>query len=189
MKYIATILIALFLQSCSFSQRSAEIDEGIHAVERDYGYILNKRETVLTIQSKENPGHYRSISYSEPYTYNTNIVPLVRGVDFGFRFEIVGISAKDSKELWFDIKHPEMHKPNGEITSGYSGTRYLEYDQDWGYYYDWSYRLSDDFEIVPGLWVIEVYYQNRLIMKKTFHVAIERSNKSSKRDAVTGAPS
>jgi len=189
MKYISIVLIAFFLQSCSFFQRPADPAVGIYVVERDYGYILNKRENVLKIQSKENPGQYREINYSEPYTYNTNVVPLIKGVDFGFRFEIVGLSAADPKELWFDIKHPEMRKPDGDISSGYSGTRYLEYDQNWGYYYDWSYSLSDDFEIVPGIWKIEVYYQNKLMLNKTFNVVRERSNKSSKRDAVTGAPS
>lgn len=188
MKCISIVLIALCLQGCSFFQRAAD-SSGIYAVERDYGYILKGRENVVKIQSKENPGQYREINYFEPYTYNTNVVPLIKGVDFGFRFEMVGLSAAGPKELWFDIKHPEMRKPNGNESSGYSGTRYLEYDQNWGYYYDWSYALSDDFEIVPGLWVIEVHYQNKLIIRKTFNVARERSNKSSKRDAVTGAPS
>lgn len=173
MKRVAILLIAILIPGCAIYQQTP----GIHAVERDYGYRFGERENVSRIESAENPGLYREINYSEPYTYNTNVVPLIKGVDFGFRFEVVGLNAANSKDMLFVIQHPEMLRADGKKSDRYSGTRLLEYDPEWGYYYDWSYALSEDFEVIPGRWVIEVFYRDKLLIKKTFNVVREYSNR------------
>lgn len=167
---ILLTLICL-LAGCSINLTDNNTREGVYSIEKDFGYLFDRSEKgSYKVYTKENPSNFRTISESEPYRHKTNRIPLKQGVDFGFRIELKGISNYKVKVLTFVIRHPEMLRPDGYYSSGYIGEREFHYDPEWGFYYDWSYKLEHDFELVEGDWNIEVKYEGSTIYGKTFKV-------------------
>jgi hypothetical protein len=99
----------------------------------------------------------------------TRIVPARPGVRFGFRYNVIG--APDGAQVPITIvdKFPKqgLRKPDSAETfyrEEYVATKTIGQESytDYGFDHDW--------ELVPGTWTIELWYQGRKLAEQSFTV-------------------
>ena len=99
----------------------------------------------------------------------TRTVPAQQGVRFGFRFTVVGAPVGANVQLHFVTVYPipglrnpatQELKALGEydhsVTIGESSYR--------------GYSLDYDWEVVPGIWTLQIWYQDRKLAEQQFTV-------------------
>jgi hypothetical protein len=99
---------------------------------------------------------------------DTQRIPLKKGRLFGFRFKIYGMQRNVGViPLELVVTHPEMTKPDGSSSKGYS--YYMDLKLKNGMVEDKAgYRLNEDFELVEGDWQFEFRFMNKTLIKQTF---------------------
>src|SRR5262249_25686521 len=104
---------------------------------------------------------------------STTTVPARLGVEFGFRYRIVG-KHDDAVVKLKKITHipaPGIHNPetgNISVTSTYFVERKIGEESYTGY------KLSHSWEIVPGTWALELWDGRRKLVSKSFHLVKKR---------------
>ena len=70
-------------------------------------------------------------------------------------------------ELRRVLKHPEMHLPDGTVSKGsdFMQKRRVSVNQVIGYT---GYGFDEDYELVEGDWVFEIWYQDKKLIEQTF---------------------
>ena len=96
----------------------------------------------------------------------TNIIPLEKGIAFGIEYTV------DSKESITVIERVTFPAPG--LTNSYTKVRkkYSEIEKEVNRELDIqsSYKLSEEWELVPGEWVIIILHNHRVILEKAFNV-------------------
>ncbi len=94
-------------------------------------------------------------------------IPLEKNRLFGFKFRINGFNDKQSVQLKLVVTHPEITRPNGSKSSGYSYPVLLDVKD--GIIENRSgYSLDHDYEMVEGEWVFELWYYKEKLVSQTF---------------------
>lgn len=160
MKSIAIVFAALFLSEPALAEvkvTAAEIVEyGIYAAEIQTA----KRDSKGVLQS--NLGNIRHVA-------TTTTVPARHGVRFGFRYKIIGTPDGATIPIRIvtvfppiGLSPPNMPQPihNSESnqTLKIGDTRYHDYGFD------------DPWELVPGSWIIQIWYGKNKLAEKNFTV-------------------
>jgi len=103
------------------------------------------------------------------HSVTTLTVPAQHGVHFGFHYRIVGTPEGASVDIKGITNFPRggLHKP-GEAEPlrnyQYTGTEKI------GQTYFTDYAFDDPWELVPGIWTVEIWIDNRLMASKSFTV-------------------
>jgi len=113
--------------------------------------------------AKDNVKGVRFVEY-------TNNIPAHIGLNFGFQY-VINSQPQGKKILVTSvIKFPEagLQRPKGrlykesrdthEVTIGHKSLHGYGFDEDW--------------EMVPGTWVFELWYKDARLIKKTFNVSL-----------------
>jgi hypothetical protein len=99
----------------------------------------------------------------------TRTVPAQQGVRFGFRFVVVGAPAGAIVPLHMVtiIPPPGLTNPATQQTKAQS-----EYDTTAPIGQTWykGYTLTNDWEVVPGVWTMQVWYQGQKLAEQQFTV-------------------
>lgn len=66
------------------------------------------------------------------------------------------------------VKHPPITKPDGTIQTSGSGRKTLLSE---GLYLGW--RFEEPYEMVPGIWTVQVHYNGKVVTEKKFTVVAE----------------
>lgn len=88
------------------------------------------------------------------------------GTEFGFRYKITGLPEQTYYDLTARVVHPPM-LINSKLHSSYK-TTIREQVQDGQIDSKVVYTIQKDFEIVAGVWTIELIYQDRILLSRQF---------------------
>lgn len=97
----------------------------------------------------------------------TQRIPLEKNRLFGFKFRITGFEGKDAVQLKLVVTHPEITRPNGSRSTGYSYPILLEV-KDGVIENHSGYSLDHDYELVEGEWTFEYWYYKQKLVSQTF---------------------
>lgn len=122
------------------------------------------------------PERYRNIASTSGYVKEggevelveqTQRIPLEKNRLFGFKFRISGFDGKDAVQLKLVVTHPEITRPNGSKSTGYSYPILLEV-KDGVIVNQSGYSLDHDYELVEGDWTFEYWYYKQKLVSQTF---------------------
>ena len=99
---------------------------------------------------------------------STERIPLIKGAQMYLQYRIKPFPDRpayvDFRQV---LKHPEMTLPDGSISTGadipFKGK--VSANQSIGYI---GYGFDEDYELVEGDWVFEVWYQDKKLVEQTF---------------------
>ena len=98
---------------------------------------------------------------------STDEIPLKLNRLFGFKFRIEGFDNKEAVQLKLVVVHPQMKRPNGSTSKGYSYPVLLEVSN--GVIENQSgYSLDHAYELVEGDWTFEYWYNSEKLLSKSF---------------------
>jgi hypothetical protein len=97
---------------------------------------------------------------------STTTVPARLGVEFGFRYKIVGPNpgAVNLKNVTI-IPQPGIRNP---ATGNVTVTSVFNQDRDVGGEYYRLYHMTDPWEVVPGIWRLELWDGDRNLVSQAF---------------------
>lgn len=99
---------------------------------------------------------------------STTVVPARLGVEFGFRYKIVGpADAKVSLKNVTRIPAPGIRNPE---TGNVTVTSVFSQEHKVGEELYRLYRLTDTWEIVPGMWIMELWDGDRKLASQSFQI-------------------
>ena len=98
----------------------------------------------------------------------TERIPLMKGAQLYLQYRLWYLPDQPAYiKLRRVLKHPEMKLPNGKIATGsdYMLRQKVSVNQAIGYT---GYGLDEDYELVEGDWVFEIWYQDKKMLEQTF---------------------
>jgi len=129
------------------------------------------------------PKRYRNISATSGYVKEGGEPELVEKTDriplqlkrlFGFKFRISGFDEKRTVQLKLVVSHPEITRPNGSTSTGYSYPLVLDVQQ--GVIENESgYSIDNQYEMVEGEWKFEYWYDQQKLVSQTFTTFMEQN--------------
>jgi uncharacterized protein DUF3859 len=99
----------------------------------------------------------------------TRTVPMQLGVHFGFRYTVVGAPAGSVVPLKFVTLFPSPGLRNPQASQAILRDEYSA-DPKIGDTSFHGYSLDDPWELVPGTWIMEIWYGNRKLVSQRFMV-------------------
>jgi hypothetical protein len=98
----------------------------------------------------------------------TERIPLIKGGQMYFQYRIWPLPAQPAYvELRRVVKHPEINLPDGSVSTGsdYMIKGKISANQVIAYT---GYGLDEDYELVEGDWVFEIWYQDKKVIEQKF---------------------
>ncbi len=141
------------------------------------------------------PERYRNIASTSGYVKEggevelveqTQRIPLEKNRLFGFKFRISGFDDKDAVQLKLVVTHPEITRPNGSKSTGYSYPILLEV-KDGVIENQSGYSLDHEYELVEGDWTFEYWYYKQKLVSQTFTTYKSTTYKSDEPATVDNA--
>jgi hypothetical protein len=160
MKLLAIALLVLFASYPAIAQvqvKNVEVlDYGIYAVD-----IKSSR--------RDSQGINENLTTNVRLAKATTTVPAEQGVEFGIRYKIDGApfgTAVSLKELTI-FPSPGLRPPTASQAIHISRTTATSKIGDVSYT---GYRLDDPWELLPGVWVIQLWYDDQKVAQQNFTV-------------------
>lgn len=106
----------------------------------------------------------RNVIDNQKLVRETTLVPAKKGVRFGFRYSVEG--SPDGKAVYLDMKHshPPIQAPGQSEPSTESSYRLKSWIGDT---YT-SFKMQEDWEVVVGDWVFQVWHDGALLAEQKF---------------------
>lgn len=100
-------------------------------------------------------------------TQPTDTIPLRKGVAFGFTWRAEGLPKVI--QIKYVVEHPEITKPDGTKLTRFEEP--VERETQHGVLQKIDcYALSEEHELVPGVWSLAIVYEGSVLAKRTFNV-------------------
>lgn len=99
---------------------------------------------------------------------STERIPLMKGAQLYLQYRLFFLPNRPAYiDLRRVLKHPEMQLPDGSVATGSDFTikQRVSVNQAIGYT---GYGLDEDYELVEGDWVFEIWYQDKKMIEQTF---------------------
>ena len=150
----------------------------IHGEVVEYGYYQALEEIKRKENSSTPTGYVRKGGDVELIA-KTAEIPILPNQLFGFKFRIMGFD----KELYaatldLVVTHPEMTRPNGSKTTGY--TYPVRVDVVDGVIENQSgYKFDKDYEMVDGEWLFQYWYKGKMIVEQKFQLYRPKSDQTT----------
>jgi hypothetical protein len=117
-----------------------------------------------------------TISYGDPddvhLVEKTKIGPLTKGLIFGYKWRIQGLKDDKPVEITYRVKHPPIVNLKGVRSEKSEGL--LQITPNGGAYeMIASYKLTEDYELVPGTWTITILLGEEAIAEMSFQVVAQ----------------
>ena len=152
--------IVLFT-SCVTSQNNAIKITGVELL--DYG-LLNNNFKEKVSKANTATGQYNESSGVEFYEKTTHIIAQ-KGLTFGIKYRLIGEPAGNKVSLTFKIIHPPIKgKTSGHVKV--TGTI-----DSWRSDF---YSFDEEYELVEGEWIFQVYHQDNMLLEKSFTVSRQK---------------
>jgi len=180
MKYLIPLLLLLTLSSCYTNPPTAEnkpeqtrdiadsfLDKPLKGRVSQYGLYKLVRSGGLINDPNSSTGK----AVSQPVVQqikSTERIPLIKGAQMYLQYRIWSLPEQPAYvDLRRVIKHPKMTLPDGSVSTGSDTTikRKLSLNQVIAFT---GYGLDEDYELVEGDWIFEIWYQDRKLIEKKF---------------------
>lgn len=166
-----------FLLSLFFSGLSLAIAPGdmpltasIHIVDYGLYQLLNKSDQSF---NPESTAGYESVINTR-LLEKTDVIALKKHRVFGFNY---AINDPGAAEEWVVVKIKISHPPTanflGQQSNGFSRNSAARLKADGRYHNGAFYVFTEDFEMVPGLWVVNVIYRDEVIASQSFSITAQ----------------
>jgi len=100
-------------------------------------------------------------------TEATTDVPLRKGIGFGFIWKARNLP--DRPVITYRVEHPAITRPDG-VTLDHFEEDLEEQAANGSIETIDCYMLSEEHELVPGVWTLSVFFRGSLLAKKSFRV-------------------
>lgn len=105
---------------------------------------------------------------------STNEIPLKLSRLFGFKFRIEGFGNKEAAQFKLVVVHPQIRRPNGSTSTGYSYPVLLPVNN--GVINNQSgYSIDHEYEMVEGDWTFEYWYNSEKLLSQTFKTVMPQN--------------
>lgn len=96
-----------------------------------------------------------------------------------YQFRLSHLPGKGKIKLRRVLKHPPFHLPDGRVTTGsdFLIIRKMERGEVFGYY---AYALNEDYEMVEGEWVFQIWYKGKRLVEQKFTTYIPSKEELAK---------
>ncbi len=156
MKFPVLILfISFFL---SVQSQSIEVEEVV--------YGLYKAEKSRSVESQGSPTGQTLVSRNHGFYAKTDSIPMKMGIQFGVAYRLITPS-DDPLQLKVVWKYPKKIK-NGNGKK-FSTSEHMVLRSTNKVVWE-GYKLTDEFEMIPGTWVFEIYHKKKLLYSKEFYL-------------------
>jgi hypothetical protein len=122
------------------------------------------------IQTPETPSGFSRIPDSSEIDVQTNRIPTTIGVIFGFKYSIKGLTPTNEVVFKKIVKHPPIQKPDGTIGTEYTSLKQHKTSPKGTFTGFTGYEFDHSYELVPGDWVVELWYGEKKILEQTFQI-------------------
>jgi len=135
----------------------------------EFGYY-QALEEIDRKRNNASPSGYVRAGGNVKLTKQTTEIPIDQNRLFGFKFLLDGFDPDlRSASLILEVTHPEMTRPNGSKSKGY--TYPVNIDVWQGISENRSgYRFDKDYEMVEGEWVFQYLYENKMVVQQKFNL-------------------
>ncbi len=187
MKQLTSLALLLALGGCAEHSPAPQAGNNLQESPEHVAAGMDQQTAGTTLKSKViRPGLYRLVrssgTISDPKTgtgksiakpvielvRSTDRIPLARGGQLYFQYRIWPLPAQPAYvDLRRVVRHPAMTLPDGSVSTGsdytirgkVSGNQVIAYT---------GYGLDEDYELVEGDWVFEIWYQDRKVIEQKF---------------------
>ncbi len=101
----------------------------------------------------------------------TDRIPLVKETYFGYQYRLFNLPAdirdKPVVKLRKVLIHPPMTLPDGSTSTGWDQTFKARVENEQVLGFD-GYAFNEDYELVEGDWVFQVWYKDRKLVERKF---------------------
>ncbi len=101
----------------------------------------------------------------------TSRIPLRKGTYFAYQYRLWRFPPEVRKKPWVDLRrvliHPEMTRPDGSTTTGSEHRIRKKIVAGQVIALD-GYALTEDYEMVEGVWRFQIWYRNTLLLEQRF---------------------
>ena len=158
-------LILMVLAGCQYSSGMKKLTIVERADVVEYG-IYNMTAQGAQPQEGQPAPNYKEAQGPTLIT-KTDVIPAVLGTSFGFKFKIAG--SPSGSELVVTVKnyYPSLQKPGSEEIIREQQYQYKYKIRETGYV---GYTLEQDWELAQGDWKFQIYYEDKLLVEKSFIV-------------------
>lgn len=115
-------------------------------------------------------------SYGDPEDMRllkqAKIVPLRKGLIFGYKWRIQGLKDGRPVDILYHVKHPPIVNLKG-VRSERSEKQIQVTPIGGAYEIVSSYKLFEDYELVPAIWTITILLGNQVIAEMSFQVVAQ----------------
>ena len=104
----------------------------------------------------------------------TNRIPAKIGSCFGLTFEVSNLATTNGAliDIVKVVTHPPMTRPDGTVSKGFTFVEKAVVEN--GRATNWSgYGFDHPYELVPGLWLFEMRFEGKALVKQQFTVVRE----------------
>lgn len=167
MKNALFIVLMLFIIALSFTTTSFAAEVlGIEIV--DYG--IYTAETTKRV-GEGITGKGLHVSKSFHFTHRTTKIPATLNLRFGLSYIIKGRPAGETIELKQVILFPISGLKNPKTQKVLHMSERV-FSKVIGEKYGAGYKFDEQWEAVPGIWVMQLWHEDRKLAEKTFNVYI-----------------
>lgn len=173
------VFVMCLLSGCSRSSRDSMrvsvssvriVDFGQYSVR-----VTDHRTKAVNTAS----GELKSIADNERLIAQTTNIPARTGTSFGFRFVPEGHPAGMVVPLVFRAVHPPMKAPHSSVTVH---EEVFQWRCRIGDQWRFIYGIEEEWEAVPGEWILQLWDADRLVAEKRFmlHCQEESTDEESR---------
>jgi len=145
------------------TQKSAALEQGLQIEFTDYGVYAVDRK----IHDRDSLGINTATGSNIRHTATLRTIPAQIGTTFGFQFRIVGKPYDAPIDLRGVVKFPSpgMIVPSSTTPVAQDQFKIQTRIGEPAYF---SYTIEDSFELVPGVWTMEIWHGDRRLGAQTF---------------------
>ena len=161
-RVLSTLLVISCLPAFPLFSAANEV-EGISIT--DYGIY---KADVMYTQEQEGVATGKFHKFTHPELIEkTERIPAVLGTEFGVRYIIKGSPKGESTHVVEKWIHPELKNPRTKKAFGTS--EYVASSETGKVLYS-AYKFEKSWELVPGKWTFQIYYDGKKLLEHTFNV-------------------
>jgi len=181
MKFLISVVLLFVIIGCESQTPESLSDVQAASPENKMRYLdeplksmVNQRGIYRLVRSGglvDNPNTSTGKSVVNPVielVESSERIPLIKGVQIYLQYRLWYLPDQPTYiDLRRVLKHPEMKLPNGTVATGsdYMMKQKVSVNQAIGYT---GYGLDEDYELVEGDWVFEIWYQGKKMIDQKF---------------------
>ena len=162
-----SLALSLLISVLSFAPNTlAQSGPSLHAEILEYGIFEVLGDRIDEETATAAAGRVSAHESSRHLETTTNL-RAHRGVTFGYRYRVLGLSDGEHEGFEMRAVHPPMTGPSGRPSTISQAPTY-PYSENGVASSELFYSLSKDFEVLPGEWRLEILFRGRVILSKSF---------------------